>query len=176
MAGLLLCLWSVVFTSCLIPQDDQIAGDLPPRRNTPLRIVDTTPSEPQTSYDTRCAAGMTEFSVKVFDEDVTDTINSLWFIDKGPNTVPFTTTPRIPMNTTTRTVSAPTALTFTNALSNLSLGKHLLTVYVADGFFNEVVSGEVTVQDRMVMWDGGVLTDKSYIDSFTWSVEVVRCP
>ena len=119
---------------------------------------------------------MTEFSVKVFDEDVTDTINSLWFIDKGPNTVPFTTTPRIPMNTTTRTVSAPTALTFTNALSNLSLGKHLLTVYVADGFFNEVVSGEVTVQDRMVMWDGGVLTDKSYIDSFTWSVEVVRCP
>lgn len=176
MAGLLLS------SGCLIPQDDQVLDDLPPRRNTPLRIVNRDPEGPQTTYYTQTSCAPPQgFSLAVSDDDTVDFIYSLWFIDQDPNTVPFTTTPKPPGSSATREIKAPSASTFTNALANLTLGTHLLTVYVADTAFNEVDNQLVTAGPRQVELktaDGGtvVVPDPGYVDSFTWVLQVERCP
>lgn len=177
MAGLLLS------SGCLIPQDDQVIEDLPPRRNTPLRIVTRSPEGPQTTYYTQasCAPPGQSFALVVSDDDTVDFVYSMWFIDQDPNTVPFTTTPKASSNSPTREIKAPAASTFTNALANLTLGTHLLTVYVADTQFNEVENQLVTAGPRQVpltLADGGTVTvaDPGYVDSFTWVLQVERCP
>ncbi|MFT3708294.1 MAG: hypothetical protein QM817_11630 [Archangium sp.] len=176
MAGLLLS------SGCLIPQDDQVLDELPPRRNTPLRIVNREPEGPQTTFYTQMSCAPPQaFTVAVSDDDTVDPIYSLWFIDQDPNTVPFTTTPKPPSSSTVREIKAPSASTFTNALANLSLGTHLLTVYVADTAFNEVDNQLVTAGPRQVSIpasDGGtvVVPDPGYVDSFTWVLQVERCP
>lgn len=176
MAGLLLS------SGCLIPQDDQVIEELPQRRNMPLRIVTRSPEGPQTTYYTMssCAPAQS-FALVVSDDDTVDVIDSMWFIDQDPNTVPFRTSPKAPSNSPTREIKAPAASTFTNALANLPLGTHLLTVYVSDTPFNEVENQLVTAGPRLVpikLADGGSVTvsDPGYVDSFTWVLQVERCP
>jgi hypothetical protein len=177
MAGMLLS------SGCLFPQDDQVLDQIPPRRNMPLRIIAPKPAGPRTTYFTQpqCAPADQGFSLTVADEDTVDVIYSLWFIDQDPNTVPFSATPRPAGTSVARKLDQPQATTFTNALSNLMTGTHLLTVFVADTTFNEVNGGVITVAQRFVPvpeGDGGttVVADTGYVDSFTWVLQVERCP
>lgn len=179
MAGLLLCVMSALMSGCLIPQDDTVPFDQPIKRNSPLRIVDQKPVTQRTTFyaSTACSSQNEPFELKVNDDDLSDTIHSLWFIDQGPNTVPFQTTPRAPTGSSIRSISAPSALTFTNALSNLTTGIHLLTVYVADSNFDEVVDGVITVtRPDVTLPTGEMVTDRGYVDSYTWVLDVERCP
>ena len=179
MAGLLLCVIGALMTGCLLPQEDTVPFDQPLRRNSPLRIVSQNPPEQRTTYyaSTSCSDLNKGFELRVVDDDTGDTIQTRWFIDQGPNTVPFQTTPQPPTGSTTRVVAAPRGLTFTNALSNLSIGIHLLSVYVADSNFDEVINGEITVTRPAVQLPSGqMITDFGYIDSFTWILDVERCP
>ncbi|MBL8915728.1 MAG: hypothetical protein JNM17_33825 [Archangium sp.] len=157
--------------------------EVKPQPNRPLRIVSRSPEGPSTRFFTQasCAPAGQTFSLGVVDDDTNDTISSLWFVDQAPTSVPFTTTPRPPGASTTRTVNAPAAPSFMTTLNDLTLGTHLLTVYVADTPFNEVVNGNVTVGPRMVgtrAADGGVgaVQEPGYIDEFTWVLNVERCP
>ena len=103
---------------------------------------------------------------------------SLWFIDKSNDgsSLPFQPN-NVATGTQRRSVSAPNALGFKSAMANLSAGTHLLTVYVADSAFQEVVDGQVNVSrpDRLLP-DGTLVPDKGSIDSFTWVLDVEPCP
>lgn len=178
MAGLLLCVMGALLSGCLIPQEDTVPFDQPMKRNSPLRIVDQSPPTQRTTYhpSTMCTDLNPNFTVTVVDEDTGDVIESRWFIDQGPNTLPFQTTPLPPNGSAQRDLSAPRGLTFTNALANLSIGIHLLTVYVADSTFGEF-DGEIRVSPRNVtLPNGSTVSDPGYFDSYTWVLDVERCP
>jgi hypothetical protein len=179
MAGLLLCVMlSIPLLGCLIPQDEQVIPELPPKRNSPLKIVSQEPQDPRTSYfnSTTCA-GNPVFKLTVEDEDVADVVSSLWFIDKANDgsSLPIPTSPVQGGVSRARTVAAPNALGF--RLANLAAKTtHVLTVYVADSAFQEVVAGQVTVSrpDRLLP-DNTLVPDKGSIDSFTWVLDVEAC-
>lgn len=180
MAGMLLCLAACTsLMGCLIPQDDQVIPELPPRKNTPPRIVATSPGINAKFFTTAsCAAMNKPFSVTVADDD-DDNLRSMWFIDYEPpmaavtpfipNAVP--PTPGAPA----RVVSEPTAQNFKSAMANLTAGTHLLSVYVADREFQEF-NGLVLTVDRQLKVGDASVTDFGYVDSFTWVVKVEPCP
>lgn len=179
MAGLLLCV--VVCTpllGCLIPQDEQVIGELPPKRNSPLKIVSQEPQEPRTTFynSTACLGLNPTFKLIAEDEDLADPVFSMWFVDKSNASQPFQPS-RIEGGMQRRSVTAPSSLGFKSALANLGAGTHLLTAYVADSNFLEPIDGQVTVfrPDR-VLPDGTKVPDKGSIDNFTWVLDVEPCP
>ena len=179
MAGLLLCALTVCtpLLGCLIPQDDQVIAALPPKRNSPPRIVGQAPPTPRTTYYSSSGCPNKTFSLTVEDEDTGDTLRSLWFIDVSPSALPYAPTKTPPNGSKQRAVGAPTSLSFTNALSNLASGTHLLTAYVADSEFDEVSNGVINVtRPPVVLPTGETVTDDGYIDSFTWVLDVEPCP
>lgn len=182
MAGMLLCVVACApLVGCLLPQDEQVISQLPRKRNSPLKVVPLRPPLRTTFYSSNaCPSRNPSFEVAVEDPDVADTLRSLWFIDltSNANPVPYATTPRLSNNSVSRTVAAPTSLSFTNALSNLSSETHLLTVYVSDSEFDEVTNGNVTASRPPAgfLSDGGPLLDTPSIDSYTWVLDVEACP
>ena len=180
MAGMLLCVMGCTpLLGCLFPQDDQqVIGELPPKRNSPLQIKSTDPQDPRTTFynTTLCLERNPTFKLIVEDEDVLDVVSSLWFIGKT-TTQPFTPSP-LGGSTQRRSVSAPSSLGFKSALANLAAGTKLLTVYVADTAFQETVDGQIALVDRppRTLPDGTVAIDKGSYDSFTWTLDVEPCP
>ena len=179
MAGLLL---SLLLTSplvgCVIPQDEQVIDELPPRRNSPLKIVSQEPQEPRTTFynSTSCLGLNPVFVLIAEDEDVADIVYSMWFVDKSNASQPFRPNLIPGGGSQRRSVTAPSS-GFKSALANLGAGTHLLTVYVADSAFQEVVDGQVSVsRPDKVLPDGGVVADKGSIDNFTWVLDVEPCP
>lgn len=179
MAGLLLAAAVCVPTSgCLIPQDDQVILDLPPKANSPIKVVSQEPAQRlKFANSTTCASQNPAFRVFAEDADVADVVYSMWFIDQGPdaqnyqpNIIPGGSSPR-------REVTAPNLSAFRSALANLNPGTHLLTAYVADWPFLEPIDGKVgTVSRDETLADGGVLKDSGSFDSFTWVLDVEPCP
>ena len=147
------------FAGCGAPQPQLDAGV----ENHPPRIVQTTPSLRTTWYGTNlCPSLNANFALTVEDLDA-DVLHSLWFIDPTPESAPWATSP-VAGDAQERVVTAPSALSFRNALSNLPPGVPLLTAWVGDSDFNEPVGGAVTVTGA-----GGT-------DSFTWVLDVEPCP
>ena len=153
MARVLLCsaLGLVGGSGCLFPQSDQVLPTLPPVKNQPLQIVLSDPAaqpydftsgtKPNTSA-TPCDD--TTFFINVDDPDLGDTIRSLWFIDKTDVSLPFRPNPVTPGAQVTRKVTQPNSTAFKTAMSSLTTGTHLLTVFVVVQF---VLSQEVTGKD-----------------------------
>ena len=179
MAGLLLCVMvSTPLLGCLIPQDDQVIPALPPKRNSALKIVSQEPQEPRTTFynSTSCLGLNPVFVLIAEDEDVADIVYSMWFVDKSNASQPFRPNLIPGGGSQRRSVTAPSS-GFKSALANLGAGTHLLTVYVADSAFQEVVDGQVSVsRPDKVLPDGGVVADKGSIDNFTWVLDVEPCP
>ena len=110
------------------------------------------------------------------DADTTDIINSLWFIG-STTTQPFPTSP-VSTGSERRAITAPSSLGFRTVLANLPAGMtQVLTVYVADTAFQEVVDGQVTLAPRPahVFPDKSTATDVGSFDTFTWTLLVEPC-
>jgi hypothetical protein len=188
MAGLLLW-WGMAFLcgGCLVPQDDQVLPTLPPRLNSPPRIIRGLVRPAQREAKVYTGAGCrTEFAVVVEDTDLGDTLRSRWFID--PNNE-YTSTPgtfaqdgpRVPGGTEpTRTMKeAPQLQTALTGLTDSQA--HRLEVWVTDGEFseyNDPPPGGLTVVGQMVtMPDGGQVENPAFFDSYEWLVTVeANCP
>ncbi len=181
MAGLLLmgvaCLPMV---GCLFPQDEEVIPTLPPKRNAPLRIETQVPKEPRTTFrnTTACPASNPTFTLTVSDEDVGDVVYSRWFIG-GTNGQEFRPTFIPGGNSTSRIVNAPSSLGFKSALANKPTGTEILTVYVSDTDFQEVVGGVIALAARpgpqVTLPDGTIVVDQGTYDSFTWTLDVEPC-
>lgn len=186
MARLLLCAALVLGGSgCLFPQDDQVLPTLPPVKNRPPRIVDAAPKDQPLEFvsGTKPGSGGVpcdahSFTVTVDDPDLngtvySDTIYSIWFIDKTNDSLPFRPNPIAPTTQGSRTVSQPGASAFRTSLSSLSTGTHLLTVFIADKDFAETIDGNVIAQSKTVtLPDGSEVQDPGYVDSYTWVLRV----
>lgn len=175
LAGLLLL--SIVSGGCVIPQDEQVIPPLPPKRNGPLKIVSHNPPDLRITYY-NCAFETEKnpkFSVSVKEEDQKDRVYSNWFIDKSDDASPLPTSATLPGPEIIKTVNAPS---FGNRLANLQRDTHhLLTVYVADSPFDEVVKGKVSVsREPLLLPDGGTLVDDGSIDTITWVLDIESCP
>jgi hypothetical protein len=185
MAGMLLCVMTVCgpMFGCLLPQDDQVIDALPKKKNSPLFLIPDNAQPPQQriAYYSSTQCNNPVFSIGVKDEDLSDTMRSLWFIDKGVGNTVVTYSPTpVGASTTSsgRQITAPTA-SFTNALANLTPGTHLVTVYVTDSEFEEVATPMAPVRVRraqVVLPDGQTAPDTAYVVSFTWVLDVEPCP
>ncbi len=176
MAGLLLCLGvSPLVSGCLLPQDDQVFSELPPKRNSPPRVVRWTPAERGAFF---ASTGCTNeaFSISVVDDDVADTLRALWFIDRTKDSQPYPVSPLFPTTSATRIIAAPTGRFITD-LSNLGVGAHQVSVFITDGEFQEIVEGDIIAERApRALPDGGLVEDVAYIAFFSWFLEVQQCP
>jgi hypothetical protein len=174
MAGLLLWAVCASMTGCLFPQDDQVLPELPPKRNSPIRILDQDPPAPRTTFfnGTACGASNPAFKLTVDDEDVADTVRSRWFVGLQSFEGRFVSS----TGSRGREVTAPTDSGFRATLANLTAGDtELLTVFVSDTEAR-VVDGKLVVEPRSrVLPDGTPVEDKGYSDSFTWVLDVEAC-
>lgn len=180
MARLLLLVTCAAASGCLLPQDDVVYPDLPPAKNSPLRIVATKPQQAIITVPIGTTPGCKpEFNATVVDPDhKSDSIRSLWFVD--PQGGDFMTARLIVSGATVfpnvndgRTVTAPTAVI--TQLSSLNDGRpHNLWVFVTDGEF--VGATLDTFKLNRTLPDGTTVEDSAYIDSFWWQVEVQACP
>lgn len=177
---------SLFVEGCLLPQEPNTFPDLPPKRNTPPRILPAgrTPDD-KVATILIASAGCTDippaFSVQVVDEDVGDgpqpvydTIQHQWFVDRTRGgTRAIGGNPIYDPPSPTRTVTSPPELL--NTLSRLTdQERHVVEVYVTDGLFTADVN-VVGPSDRMKhKLDGGV-NDTAYLDMFSWYVEVAFC-
>lgn len=177
MAGLLLCLVTGPLVSgCLLPQDDQVISDLPPRRNTPPRIVRWQPERLPLTFYSGTGCVNTTFSVFVADEDLSDTLRSYWFVDRTQDSAPYNGAPVFGSSNLTREVVAPSGGRFATELTNLSTGSHSVSVFVTDGDFQEIVDGNITANNPpLLLPDGGLVDDEAYVDSHSWFVKVEPC-
>ena len=184
MAGLLLfALCCTPLLGCIIPQDEQLLGELPPKRNSPLKIIPggEVPVQRTTYFNgNACSTANLPFKLKVQDEDLGDVVSSMWFIGKTTNE-PFRPS-AIPGGSKVRSVTAPSSLGFKSALANLPAGStEVLVVYVADTLFEEPVGGVINLQPRAptTLPDGSQVVDEGSYDTFTWVLDVERgepCP
>lgn len=180
MAGLLLsALCCIPLAGCLIPQDEDVIPQLPPKRNGPIQIRAQIPAQPRITFrnTTLCPTQNLPFSLTVADEDVGDVVHSIWFIGGASDQRLFEPTPIQSGSSTSRTVTAPGSLGFKSALANLVIGTEILTVYVADTDFEEVVGGTVALVPRPTtrLPDGTEAIDKGSMDTFTWTLDVKAC-
>lgn len=181
-----LLLWLGVSTplgGCLAFEDYPVLPDLPPKKNSPLRILPTgfKPEQQETTVTVGANCARTTFSVQVADEDYGDSIRSLWFVAPGPTTTGLPGNPVLGGNTLERQVNSPNGVWA--ALTALADGNaHRVEVLVTDGEFEEVVTNNVVSYrakrpDRLLP-DGTTLPDTAYTDSFLWLVTVQSgaCP
>jgi GAF domain-containing protein len=184
---LLLGACALMASACLIPQDDDVLPDLPPKKNSPPRILAQTvqPAQRKTSVVVGTPSPTclrTEFSMTVEDEDTGDLLRSQWYVDPRPDYQNTASTPVFAGavifggTSVNRTVTAPNAmLTF---LSSLNDGKeHLIEAWVTDGEFDpNAAPTQVTRPDRTLP-DGTSVPDTAYSDANVWVItRVESCP
>lgn len=183
--GLLVGWLALMGSACLIPQDDTVLPDLPPRKNSPLRILALTVKPEQRRRQVTVGTPSPtcvpdEFSMTVADDDVGDPIRSQWYVDPQPDyaqtpTSPvFNGLPIFPGTVVNRQVTAPNAmLTF---LSSLNDGKeHLIEAWVTDSDFLPGPPTNASRPDRTLP-DGTTADDPAFTDAHVWLVTVERCP
>lgn len=172
-------------SACLLPQDDTVLPDLPPKKNSPLRVL--APSiKPEQRKATIHVGTVSEtcprpeFSMTVSDDDTADQIRSVWFVDPRPNYEPTATNPAFSGGvifggtSVTRQVTAPNAmLTF---LTGLVDGKeHLVEAWVTDSEFDPNAPPTSVSRPNRTLSDGTVVPDIAYTDSNVWVVTVEEC-
>ncbi len=184
MAGRLLsvAVAAVLVHGCLLPQEDQVFADLPPKKNSYPRIVEglQKPTDQAVSLELGANCKRTVFSVVVEDPDVADRIRNKWFVDPdiGFTTVSFSTQSLGESKLAIRNTpfSAPTQL-FSPGSQLYEPGMHRLVVVIADGEF-EASSIATTPRSILVNIDGGseLFSDPSYTDTYTWNVTTSLAP
>lgn len=186
---------------CLLPQEDQIIGELPGAANRPLRILPglAQPQQRESTVQLGANCIRPNFSVQVDDPNGGDQIRALWFIDpneryvqSGPTQPVIQGNPGVLIGagSTVRLVQATTQ--FYGALAGFNTGgKHRVEVVVTDGEFIEsqrpdpnggapqafldIVRNPVRVE--VEGRDGGeVIPVAAYRDEFVWLVEVDTLP
>lgn len=178
---------ALMASACLIPQDDDVLPDLPPKKNSPLRVLAQTvqPAQRKTSIIVGTPSPTclrTEFSMTVEDEDTGDLLRSQWYVDPRPDYQNTATTPVFAGavifggTSVNRTVTAPNAmLTF---LSSLNDGKeHLIEGWVTDGEFDPNAAPTQVTRPNRTLPDGTSVPDTAYSDENVWVItRVESCP
>jgi hypothetical protein len=182
LAGLLLTvLLPVSWGGCLLPQDAQVLPTVPPRRNTPLRIVASKPQVETTISLPVSACPAPEFEVIVQDEDVSDdleprykdVIRSQWFVDRTETSPVYPGDVSAESATEGRVLKAPRKLQ--TAFEALDYSRpHRLEVWVTDGDFKPDNPAEAT-RPKRVLADGTLVEDLAYTDSHVWLIRVQPC-
>jgi hypothetical protein len=155
---------------CILPQDEVVLPELPPTKNSPLRIVKAI--EPQDSI-TKIRAGLgmpgcenlpLPFSVAVADSDLGDTISHTWYLDRGLEYEPKTITANsVDPGQEIRTVTSPGELT-THLQKRADDKRHLVEVQLSDGQLGEY--GQVKPAEGR---------DTAYLATYAWYVVVEAC-
>lgn len=176
MAALLLgAVWATSLSACLIPQDDQVIPELPPKRNSPISIVDHLPGGFLVGYPPTSCGVRSAFSLSVQDADPGDQVRSMWFIDiDRDDPLGFEARP-LSLAAGQVDVAPPTASGFTSRLANLSTGIHTLTAYVTDSAFADNSANVEVLRADVTLPDGTQVADPPSLDSFSWTLEV-SCP
>ncbi len=150
--------------------------DLPPKKNSPPRIVTVDPASPvPVKLGLNCK--VQQFRVVVEDPDVGDPIRNKWFTELDPLGLGGTTLAVEDAGTRSKPVQPPSTLFSATSIYATNRGKHKLTVVIADGEFSE---GD-TLVERVVgtLKDGGVQYNPAYTDSYTWDIDTsdgTPCP
>jgi len=171
--------------ACVFPQDDHVIPELPPRRNSRIRVVNQRPQSVLNSIDPRCAEDL-RFEVDVEDDDGPDALGdggqgpsgslfSRWFLDRvvGSGNQAYNPDP-VPFVSKRLTMMSPADLKFRKDLTDLDPNKlHRLEVFVADTVFKESIAGEIAVADTQVrLPDNSIAVDPGTVDSFTWILKI----
>ena len=183
-AATLLAAWTLVLSSCLIPQDDTLFSGVPDPRNRPPRIVENQVS-PQTRIlrEFGSETCRTAFEVLVTDPDVDDEITVFWYVDFAPGSGPASLPRFFRLLPTTGNPLRNDRATFEVDLAAAgsplaSPGLHLVEAVVVDGQLN--FATRLPVPERDSNPDGGapIVVDEPYAVSFAWTVETVAggCP
>jgi hypothetical protein len=162
---------SLCLAGCLLPQDEAVFPDLPPRRNTPPRVVTYAPPDLVTSVFVGTTCVNTTFSLSVEELDTADTLKSQWFIDRKASS-PSYPGASVLGPATQRDVEAPASLLL-GLGSLLDAQRHLVEAFITDSEFTETV-GEAT-RAPVTLPDGGVVVDIGYVVTKAWFVEVKPC-
>jgi hypothetical protein len=169
-------MWVLAMTAvsgCFWPQDDQVFSEIPPKRNSPPRIIleQVHPGGIDYSLKPGCP---NPFSLFVEDPDVSDPIYNRWFV-YAPGAQPLTYFDGIALqNTGTKSVR-PNPITIAQPWLSTSSelnqnGEHRLEVRISDGAFIGSSTDQVAPHQK-TMPDGGVVDDPSYIDSYVWVIK-----
>ena len=158
-------------SGCFWPQDDQVFSDLPPKKNSPPRIL---PNQVKPSLDYSYKPGCPNpFSFSVEDPDVSDVIYNRWFVYSPKATpVAYFDGERLLSGTKPardKSIVAPTPL-FSAASELVQNGEHRVEVVIADGIFVGSTADTVEPHEK-TMPDGGVVLDPSYTDTYVWIVK-----
>ena len=173
MAGPLL-MWVLALTAvsgCFWPQDDQVFSEIPPKKNSPPRILLGT-VHPSLDYSLKPGCP-NPFTFNVEDPDISDPIYNRWFVyAPGAKPVAYFDGEKLPSGTKAQRDKAITPpIPLLNISSELNQnGEHRLEVVIADGQFIGSSATDVE-QHQKTMPDGGLADDSSYIDSYVWVVK-----
>lgn len=185
--GLLCALVALTSGACLMTQDDDVLPALPPRRNSPPRILAESlePDQPRKTIYLGPASETCpppEFSLTVADDDVTDQLRSMWFVNAENGYIASPTNPVFAFSggviygagEVNRQVKAPgSMLTY---LASLKDGRsHLVEVWVTDGEFEIDAPPTKVTRPPRTLPDGTEVRDYGYTDSNLWDITVEDC-
>ncbi len=186
LAAMLLCLVTSAgaFTGCLLPQDDQVLGALPSRKNLPPLIAGgRKPVQQNTTVFLGPNCNDPEFTISV--DDDSPTISDKWFIDPTSSHAVTENNPGWIGNGATgvagkeRTLNAPGSLLY--GLRALGETTKPVEVVITDGRFGENPAThalEYNVTETGTNELGQVVDQKVYHTSYSWfvTVSLAACP
>lgn len=178
---------SVAMSACGLPVQDRAC--LSPdagrsTRNSPPRIVGPTPADNNTTVTIGSSCAAPEFSLRIEDDDLADTLNHTWWVDAPPGYVAdalHTELVGVAVqggSEAIRVVAAPRAVL--NALP-VDGRPHGVEAFVTDGVFpSDGLDPRPGPTQGLVSerTDAGcqVVPDVAYRVSFLWLVTVQPCP
>jgi hypothetical protein len=186
MAGRLLMvgMTALLVHGCLIPQDDPVLADLPPKKNTSPILL--TPGAAPAQHDyilhlrSDCPNKDRPFSIGVVDPDLEDIIESRWYVDPSPlfdDTIPVSSE-SFPKGTVKeeRGSLRPLNLLYQAGSKLFTATTHSVTVVVTDRRFPP--TGIVLDLANLDLPDGGTVKDSSLPVQYTWEVttDLSTCP
>jgi hypothetical protein len=162
--------WAALLSGCLIPQEDHILGDLPPRKNQPPQILENllVPANRFVTVQNGSNCKNLLFQATVSDPDVQDRLIYNFYIDSNLNPG-FVKQAILPNGgLPERPDPAEFEVSFAVAGPLQQPGEHVVEVLVADG---PLVNRDP--QPRVVtLLDGGTALDPSYAVTYAWVVTV----
>ncbi len=162
---------ALLVQGCLIPQDDPLLPDLPPKRNTAPLLSDDSAAPAQQGrtlfLGDGCLPKDRPFQIGVKDPDLGDDIRSRWFVDDLNFTQPSVEGNQLPRPTSPeRGIVTPLETLYASKL--FSAGPHYVTVVVAD---REFIPGGIELKlETFDLPDGGSIPDSSKPAQHTWNV------
>jgi hypothetical protein len=161
---------AILLCGCLIPQEDHVLGDLPPRKNQPPQILENLlqPANRFVTVQNGANCPDLSFVAPVSDPDVDDRLIYNFYVD--PDLNPAFVKQAILANggSPQRPEPATYEVSFAVAGPLQQPGEHVVELLLADG---PLVNREP--QPRVVtLLDGGTALDPSYAVTYAWVVTV----